>query len=55
VRGPSAAGLAAAVWAFIFAAMSFSWAFWEPFWVLGGVLVLLAVREFQRRRRSGGF
>ncbi len=27
-------------------------AFWDPFWILGGVLFLLAVRQFQRWRPS---
>jgi len=25
---------------------------WDPFWVLGGVLFVLAVRQFQRRRQA---
>jgi hypothetical protein len=36
---PAAVGPRAARWKLIF---------WDPFWVLGGVLFLLAVRQFQR-------
>jgi len=42
---PASVGARAARWKLIF---------WEPFWVLGGVLFLLAVRQFRRQRPVPG-
>jgi len=40
---PASVGAKAARWKLIL---------WDPFWVLGGVLFVLAVRQFQRRRKA---
>jgi hypothetical protein len=40
---PAAVGARAARWKLIF---------WDPFWLLGGLLFLVSVRQFQSRRRT---
>jgi hypothetical protein len=42
---PASVGATAARWKLIF---------WEPFWVLGGVLSLLAIRNISKGRRADG-